>query len=83
MKNKIKVSILILFSIFLFSGCMTNENISKDFTAGSVGCKPEKIQIVNEKATMSGMHTWTAFCNNKEYFCTYHYGDGLKCSEIK
>ena len=46
MKNKIKVSILILFSIFLFSGCMTNENISKDFTAGSVGCKPEKIQIV-------------------------------------
>ena len=83
MKNKIKVSILILFSIFLFSGCMTNENISKDFTAGSVGCKPEKTQIVNEKVTMSGMHTRTALCNNKEYFSTYHYVDGVKCSEIK
>ncbi|MCT7586968.1 hypothetical protein [Aliarcobacter butzleri] len=83
MKNKIKISIVGLVSVLCFNGCLTNENISKDFTAGSIGCKPEKISIVNEKATMSGMHTWTAYCNNKEYFCTYHYGDGAKCSEVK
>ncbi|MDK2063055.1 hypothetical protein [Aliarcobacter butzleri] len=83
MKNKIKISIVGLVSVLCFTGCLTNENISKDFTAGSIGCKPEKISIVNEKATMSGMHTWTAYCNNKEYFCTYHYGDGAKCSEVK
>ena len=39
MKNKLQILCIGIFSIFLFTGCMTNENISKDFTAGSVGCK--------------------------------------------
>lgn len=83
MKLLLRISILGFISLFVFTGCLTNENISRDFTAGSIGCKPQNISIVNEKATMSGMHTWSAFCNNKEYFCTYHFGDGVNCSEIK
>lgn len=75
-------SLMLVSSLVFFSGCMKNENISRQFTAGSIGCKPQDISIVNETASMDGMHTWSAFCNNKEYFCAYHYGDGAKCSKI-
>lgn len=83
MKKYLKTSILTLMIFSTFTGCMTNENISKDFTASSIGCNPSNIQILNEKASLNGMHTWTAMCKGKEYFCTYHVGDGAKCSEIK
>ena len=83
MKKYLKTSILTFMIFSIFTGCMTNENISKDFTASSIGCNPSNIQILNEKASLNGMHTWTAMCKGKEYFCTYHVGDGAKCSEIK
>lgn len=78
-----KKSLLLIISVFILTGCLKNENISRDFSAGQIGCQPENIQIINEKATMAGMHTWTARCNNRDYFCTYHYGDGASCKEIK
>lgn len=82
MKKVFSIAIIAIICLGL-TGCMTNNNISKDFSAGQIGCKPENIQIIDEKATMSGMHTWIAQCKGVEYFCTYHYGDGAKCSEIK
>jgi hypothetical protein len=83
MKKYLKSGSFIGILMLLLTGCMTNENISKDFTASSIGCNPSNIQILNEKASLNGMHTWTAMCKGKEYFCTYHVGDGSKCSEIK
>ncbi len=78
-----RITNVILFGvcILIFSGCITNANISKQFTSAQIGCDMNNIEIINEKAGMNGMHTWIAKCKGKKYFCTYHYGDGAKCTE--
>lgn len=65
-----------------FSGCVTNPKISKQFTSGETGCLEKDITITNETASANGMHNWVAECKGKKYVCTYHYGDGAKCTEM-
>lgn len=79
MKNKLK---LILFIMFLstLSACKTNPNISRDLTAGQIGCSPDEIGIENETARFSGTHTWTAICKGEQYICSYHSTTGTKCT---
>lgn len=66
-----------------FSGCLTNPEISKQFTSSNIGCETRDINIINETADFNGMHTWTAECKGKEYICTYHTTAGSKCTEKK
>jgi hypothetical protein len=76
------MSLVVLISIGLvFSGCITNANISKQFTSSNTGCFKKDIQILNETAEFNGMHTWTAKCKGKTYLCTYHSTAGSKCME--
>ena len=75
--------ILLTVIAILSTGCMTNPEISKKFSAPELGCLPKDITIHDETATMDGMHTWIASSNDKRYYCTYHSGDGAKCKELQ
>jgi len=77
-----KMNILVLVSTLLFTGCMTNENLSKDFSSGRIGCPTEEITIINEKAsTFGGSHTWVAECRGRYYICSYQQTMGTVCKE--
>lgn len=68
----------------LFTGCITNENLSKDFSSGRIGCPTEEITIINEKAsTFGGSHTWVAECRGRYYICSYQQTMGTSCTEDK
>jgi len=76
-----RLIVVLIFAIM--TGC-TSARISSQFSAGQMPCLPEDITISNETASMiTGMHSWVAECNGKRYVCSYHYGDGAKCVEIK
>ncbi|MDC8010966.1 energy transducer TonB [Tahibacter soli] len=62
----------------LFGG--TNPEISRRLASGSVGCPANEIGISNEEAHR-GIHTFTAHCKGREYFCTYKYPDPISCSQ--
>ncbi len=75
--------IVLLVLAIIISGC-TSARISSQFTSGQVPCRPEEIIITEETASaITGMHNWVAECNGKKYVCSYHHGDGAKCTEIK
>jgi len=79
--NKI---LLALGGVLLFTGCMTNENLSKNFSSGRIGCPSEEITIINEKATTFGSsHTWVAECRGRYYICDYQPSMGTTCNEDK
>lgn len=61
-------------------GC-TSARISKDLSAGVIGCLPDEIQIINETASVSGTHNWIAECNGKRFVCNYVYGSTTTCKE--
>lgn len=75
---------IVLFGVvsLLTTGCVTNPEISKQFTSGQTGCLEKDITITNETASANGMHNWVAECKGKKYVCSYHYGDGAKCTEM-
>ena len=78
-----KQLIIIAALAITISGC-TSARISSQFSAGQMPCLPEDIIISNETASaITGMHNWVAECNGKKYVCSYHYGDGAKCTEMK
>ena len=78
-----KTILIAIVLAFSFSGCMTNEHLSQQFTSSQIGCNAEDIQIIDERAAMfTGMHTWNAKCNGKEYICTYQQTAGAKCVEL-
>jgi len=62
----------------LFGG--TNPEISRRLASGSVGCPANEVGISNEEAHR-GIHTFTAHCRGREYFCTYKYPDPISCSQ--
>lgn len=68
--------------VLLLAGCaITNERISRNLSAGVIGCPPEEIQIVNETATIEGTHNWEAHCKGKRFICTFQAGTGTHCTE--
>jgi hypothetical protein len=76
MKNKIA---LILISTSLI-GC-TSARVSRQLSAGVIGCPSSQIKITNETASMSGMHEFTAECDGRVYVCSYVYGSNTNCHE--
>lgn len=62
----------------LFGG--TNAEISRRLASGAIGCPDNEIGISNEKASR-GVHTFTAHCRGREYFCTYNYPSPITCSQ--
>jgi len=75
--------VLVLAILTMLTAC-TSARISSQFSAGQVPCRPEDIIITEETADpITGMHNWIAECNGKKYICSYHYGDGAKCTELK
>lgn len=83
-RQKMKIFFLTIGSLVImicFSGCLTNPEISKQFTSSSIGCETQDISIFNETAALNGMHAWTAECKGKQYLCTYHETAGARCTE--
>jgi hypothetical protein len=78
MKNTIIVT-LCLSSLF---GC-TSARISSSLSSGVIGCPSKDIKIMDETASVSGTHEWTAECNGKKYVCSYVYGSNTNCTEKK
>jgi len=62
----------------IFGG--TNPEISRRLASGAIGCPANEIGIANEEATR-GIHTFTAHCRGREYFCTYKYPAPISCSQ--
>jgi len=61
-------------------GC-TSANISKNLSSGAIGCQPDDITIINEAATINGLHNWEALCKDKRFICSYHSTTGVNCKE--
>jgi hypothetical protein len=75
--------VLLLAILTMVTGC-TSARISSQFSAGHVPCRSENIIITEETAdAITGMHNWIAECKGKKYTCSYHYGDGSKCTALK
>lgn len=66
--------------LLLAAGC-TNARISKNLSAGAIGCPANSITIVDETATASGTHTWTAKCAGKTFVCSFQTSAGTNCKE--
>lgn len=75
--------ILAALSATFLSGCQSTSTY-RDWSAGSVGCAPEEIEIRNEKGSVLCGHTatWTAICDDRTYICSNATGGGgdLGCS---
>lgn len=77
------VLILAILAMSMVTGC-TSARISSQLSSGQVPCRAEDIIITEETAgAITGMHNWVAECAGKKYICSYHYGDGAKCTELK
>lgn len=62
----------------LFGG--NDPNISRRLASGAIGCPVNEIGISNEDSAR-GIHTFTAHCKGREYFCTYKYPAPISCSQ--
>ncbi len=74
--------ILLLVATILLTGC-TSARISRNLSAGVVGCPARYVKITNERASFGGFHEFNAECNGRNYFCSYHHTSGINCSELK
>lgn len=74
---------LVITTVTIVTGCMTNPRISKDLSSGKIGCSPSDITIQNETASFGGTHTWTAICKDERYICNYHTTTGANCALAK
>jgi len=76
-----KQIVLVLSLLTMITACRS-ARISSELSSGQIPCRPNDIIITEETAsTISGMHNWIAECNGKKYICSYHYGDGVRCTE--
>lgn len=77
-------ALLIVFSQTAVAGWFggTNPEVSRRLASGAIGCPANQIGISNEQATR-GIHTFTAHCNGREYFCTYKYPAPITCSQAE
>jgi hypothetical protein len=75
---------LIIPSILIFglTGCSTGANIPQQITSLKAGCKSKEVQVLNHRAELNGMETWTAKCAGKTYYCTYLEESGADCYEL-
>src|SRR3546814_15604427 len=74
---------LLALATFLFAAGCTNARISRNLSAGAVGCPANSITIVDETATASGTHTWTAQCAGKTFVCSFKTSAGTNCKESR
>lgn len=58
----------------------TSARVSKNLSAGAIGCPANEITITNETAYVS-THNWTAECDGKRYICSYVSGGTTNCKE--
>jgi uncharacterized lipoprotein YehR (DUF1307 family) len=80
--KKLALVIFVLAIVTMVTGC-TSARISSQFSAGQVPCRSQDIIITEETAdAITGMHNWIAECKGKKYTCSYHYGDGARCTEL-
>ncbi|MCW8960169.1 MAG: hypothetical protein OQK29_01315 [Ignavibacteriaceae bacterium] len=64
----------------LITGC-TNARISRNLSSGAIGCHENDITIKDERATVTGLHTWIAECKGHEFVCSYQESTGVNCKE--
>lgn len=62
----------------LFGG--SNPEISRRLASGAIGCPANEIGISNEESTR-GIHTFTAHCKGREYFCTFKHPAPVSCTQ--
>ena len=74
--------IVLLITTILLTGC-TSSRISRNLSAGVVGCPAKQIKITNESASIDGFHEFNAECEGHKYLCSYHSTAGINCSELK
>ena len=67
-------------SIFLTLTSCTSTSARRDATAGSIGCDPKDIQILNETG-----NTWQAVCDGRKYMCSATGGASVSwsCKEMQ
>lgn len=54
-----------------------------NFNGSYVGCPPKILETCNHPLAGKSKEITSKICNEKNDFCPYHTGDGLKCLEIK
>lgn len=72
-----------LIGIVLISAALsscTSARVSRQLSAGVIGCPSSQIKITNETASR-GVHEFTAECDGMVYVCSYVYGSNTNCHE--
>lgn len=71
----------VLIAALMLAGC-TSARISRSMSSGVIGCPTDQIEIVDEKASLSGTHEWIAECKGKRYVCSFVAGSNTNCKEM-
>ena len=69
--------VVLVVLVLLSAGC-TSMQVSQNLASGAIGCSPESIVIENEDVD-NGVHTFSATCHGKQYYCTYMYPNPISC----
>lgn len=75
-------AILLAVGVVVPSGCAVSQGALKNFSAGKVGCTPDKISVSNYSESDS-IYSWFAECQGKKFVCSKQRGEAatLSCSE--
>jgi hypothetical protein len=75
--------ILVAAFLVVLSSCATLEaeivDSRKAMSSGTIGCGPDRIEIGDLKSTGT-IHTWTATCGDKKFYCTDVPKTPLSCA---
>ena len=66
----------------MIAGC-TSARISRSLSSGVIGCPSDDINIIDERASLTGTHEWIAECKGKRYVCSFVAGSNTNCKEIQ
>jgi hypothetical protein len=75
-------AILVSAAIVVLSGCAVSQGALKNFSAGKIGCTPDKISVSNYSES-DEIYSWVAECQSKKFVCSKQRGEAatLSCSE--
>ena len=79
-------TIILLSFVSLMASCSSRHY--RDETSMQIGCASSEVIISNKKSRFLGSSSsWTATCNNKEYFCKsiprLRDGMNVNCEEVE
>jgi hypothetical protein len=70
-RNKLQILYIAILCMSVLAGCATQSTL-KSVSACKIGCSSGETEIrdINRSRSIPPIHSWTAICNNKVYYCS-------------